>query len=450
MVFAVADSGWLPGDPLSWVMAALIVFVIVNVLAFSRRYLAGDRYQAQHLWGVAFLGGSVLILAFADHLFLFFTAWGISNLLLVRLMIHKPEWTAARKSGLLALKTFGLGLASLGAGFWLLASGAGSSSIRAILASAEATPLSDTTKFGLWLIAIAALTQSAAWPFQRWLVSSLNSPTPVSALMHAGLVNGGGFLLARFAPLYLREPLLLQVLFTIGLFTAILGTTWKLLQPDVKRMLACSTMGQMGFMIMQCGMGLFAPAISHLCWHGLFKAYLFLNTGSVVREERYRAGQVPLTLPTAIIAGLAGIIGAFAFGWISGLGVSLRDTRFIMTALAFMATAQLAAGLLQTSLAPWKLVAAPVLSLVAASLYGLSIRTIDSLLVPLNLMQPQPLNAVYGLGIALLALFWLAVNFQGLSRVSSSQWWKRIYVAALNGSQPHPDTVTASRTSYQY
>ena len=104
--------------------------------------------------------------------------------------------------------------------------------------------------------------------------------------MHAGLINGGGFLLARFAPMLAIQPPILNLIFIAGITTALLGTLWKLMQSDVKRMLACSTMGQMGFMIAQCGLGLFPAAVAHLSWHGLFKAYLFLSTGSAAKEKR--------------------------------------------------------------------------------------------------------------------------------------------------------------------
>jgi len=138
------------------------------------------------------------------------------------------------------------------------------------------------------------MTQSAIWPFHTWLISSLNSPTPVSAIMHAGLINGGGFLLTRFAGLFVQSTGMLQVIFFLGLLTALIGTLWKLMQHDIKRMLACSTMGQMGFMIAQCGLGLFPAAIAHLCWHGLFKAYLFLSSGSAAHEKEWNriSGQV--------------------------------------------------------------------------------------------------------------------------------------------------------------
>jgi len=279
-------------------------------------------------------------------------------------------------------------------------------------------------------------------------VSSLNSPTPVSALMHAGLVNGGGFLLARFAPLFLKQPALLHGLFVAGLATALVGTFWKLLQSDVKRMLACSTMGQMGFMLMQCGMGLFAPAVSHLCWHGLFKAYLFLNAGSVVREKRVAvsaSGNLAVRIPFALLAGIA---GAAAFALISGIDPRFETTGCLMAGFAFMAAAQLAWALLEKSSNIASLVAAPVVGLGSGGLYGLSVRLVEGVLTIPN--QAQPLDVVYAAGFAVAAIVWIALNLNLASKLQSATAWQRLYVAALNGSQPHPKTVTAIRTTYIY
>lgn len=439
-------AGLFRPDRLSWVMATLIVFVAANVLAFSRRYLAGDRQRRLHLVLVFLLAASVLAMAFADHLLALLVAWAVSNLLLVRLMMHKLEWAAARNSGLLALKTFGFGFSMLSAGFWLLADACGSLQIQTIIETSQ--PLSTQARIGLVLVAIAAMTQSAAWPFHRWLLSSLNSPTPVSALMHAGLVNGGGFLLVRFAPLYLEEPGILHLIFVVGLVTAVNGTFWKLIQTDVKRMLACSTMGQMGFMLMQCGMGLFAPAVSHLCWHGLFKAYSFLNAASVIREERVCPQQAGLSPSRFLLACIAGLFGGWAFTQVSGIAFSAENTDFLMAGVAFMASAQVGARFLEGPGRAGKSLILPLIGLISGGLYGISVLLIDLILEPLHVNRPQPLDGVYLTGFAILTLIWVAMNLNLAGRVQSTAIWKRLYVMALNASQPHPATVTSNRNSY--
>ena len=448
MLLFTADQPVFQTDSLSWIMAALIGLVIITVSSFSRRYMAGDRYYRRHAGDIFVLGLGVLVMVFADHLLLLLAGWGLSNLFLVRLMVHKRTWQAARNSGTLAYKTFGLGFLMLGSAAYLLADAAGTASIHGILAQADSLRHSTMT-VALLLMIGAAMTQSGLWPFHKWLTSSLNSPTPVSALMHAGLVNGGGFMLVRFAPLLLTQPVLLKALFIIGMVTAITGTFWKLLQTDNKRMLACSTMGQMGFMVAQCGMGLFAPAVSHLVWHGLFKAYLFLGTGSVLQEKRRPNPFGSITLTSFVLACLFGAGGAIAFAHVASIPMSFHDTGSLMIGLAFMASAQLCRMLLVT-ITPTRILAAFTASVVAGGLYGGSIRLIEMILAPMNVWQPQPLDEVYVAGFAIISLIWLAMNMNATTRLQHSTLWKRLYIAALNGSQPHPATVTATRSTYQF
>jgi NADH-quinone oxidoreductase subunit L len=136
------------------------------------------------------------------------------------------------------------------------------------------------------LIFIGAMSKSAQFPLHMWLPDSLYAPTPVHALLHAGIINAGGFLLARFAPLYDLSPTTLHMVFAIGLLTTLLGSSMMLTQNDIKKTLGYSTVGQMGFMIMECGLGAFALAIFHLIAHGIFKATIFLNCGNVIHVAR--------------------------------------------------------------------------------------------------------------------------------------------------------------------
>ncbi|HXF75802.1 MAG TPA: proton-conducting transporter membrane subunit [Methylomirabilota bacterium] len=136
------------------------------------------------------------------------------------------------------------------------------------------------------LIFIGAMSKSAQFPLHMWLPDSLYAPTPVSALLHAGIINAGGFLLARLAPLYGSSPSTLHLVFAVGILTALLGSSMMLVQSDIKKTLGYSTIGQMGFMIMECGLGAFGLAIFHLIAHGLFKATSFLNCGYVIHAAR--------------------------------------------------------------------------------------------------------------------------------------------------------------------
>jgi len=124
-----------------------------------------------------------------------------------------------------------------------------------------------------------------------WLPDSLYAPTPVTAFLHAGIINAGGFLLTRLAPLYAMSPATLHAVFAIGMLTAILGSSMMLVQNDIKKTLGYSTIGQMGFMIMECGLGAYGLAIFHLIAHGLFKGSIFLNCGYVIHAARQEPRQ---------------------------------------------------------------------------------------------------------------------------------------------------------------
>ena len=366
-------------------------------------------------------------------------------------MVHKAEWSAARASGRLAGKTFALGALFLGLAFGVLYYMTGATSIQAIIQSpAHVADETLLLTIALGLMLLAAMTQSAIWPCHRWLLSSLNSPTPVSAIMHAGLINGGGFLLARFAPLYLIEKNLLLAIFFIGLSTAILGTLWKLIQHDIKRMLACSTMAQMGFMLAQCGLGLFPAAVAHLCWHGLFKATLFLGAGAAAQDKRLLVKEPP-TLVVGFFALLSGLLGSYCFALTSGKDWFALDTSAVLVGVAFITTAQLALTLLQTDL--WKnIFIVAGLSSAAGACYGWSVFIITRWLAPLQISQAQPLSTLYVIGFALLAGCWLATVFRGLwlKPTAVKNLLKPTYVRLLNATQPDPATITAHRNDYQY
>lgn len=137
-----------------------------------------------------------------------------------------------------------------------------------------------------FLFLFAAMMKSAIMPFHLWLPYTSEAPTPVSALMHAGVVNVGGILLNKMAFLLLLTPAVLNVAFVMGLITAIFASILMLAVSDIKRSLGYSTVGQMGYMIMEVGLGAFSLAIYHLMVHGIFKASLFLESGSLINQAR--------------------------------------------------------------------------------------------------------------------------------------------------------------------
>jgi len=136
------------------------------------------------------------------------------------------------------------------------------------------------------LIFIGAMSKSAQFPLHMWLPDSLYAPTTTTGLLHAGIINAAGFLLNRLAPLYGLSPVTLHIVFLIGTVTTFLGASMMLTQNDIKKTLVYSTIGQMGYMVMECGLGAFALAVFHLVAHGVFKATSFLNSGSGIHSAR--------------------------------------------------------------------------------------------------------------------------------------------------------------------
>lgn len=436
-------------DNLSIIMMCLIGFITVSIGSFSVRYLNGNRKQKSFYFNLAALITFVFILVSTDHILLLLASWTISNFFLSKLMLHKHEWEASRQSYLLALKNFGLGSLFLGSSLFILYIASGKTSIQSILQ----TPIETT-----WIISssllmlIAAMTQSALWPFHRWLTSSANSPTPVSAIMHAGIINGSGFLLVRFAPLLSEQALILNIIFITGIISALIGTSWKLMQSDVKRMLACSTMGQMGFMIAQCGLGLFPAAIAHLCWHGLFKSYLFLASGSAAQEDRSEISSPP-SFKHFFLALILGAVGAYMFSNISEKNIFTVDTNLFLIILAMISGTQFALPLVRNnSLNSMVVISFALLAtMFIGTLYGLSVHFIEHILAPLNILKPQPINILHLGALFMMIGAWITILFARQPKNKKyPDWILKIYVRMLNSSQPHPKTITAHHNQYRY
>lgn len=434
-------------DNLARIMIALISFVGIAIGSFAYRYMRGDTHIKNFYFNLIFLLISALCMVSADHIILFFTSWGTANYFLTRLMAHKVFWPAARASAQLARRNFGLGLCTLIGASCLLFYSTGQVSIQLIIQSSIAPEFLYPS---LFLLLITALTQSAIWPFHKWLLSSLNSPTPVSALMHAGLINGGGFLLTRFAPLCLNSINFMRMLFLIGMITAFLGTLFMLVQNDIKRMLASSTMGQMGFMIAQCGLGLFSAAVAHLCWHGLFKAYLFLASGIAAQETRRNLG-FPPSIYNFIFSLGAGALGAGVFAYISNINFFPLQSSFIVVIFAGIAATQLA--LIMTSRGgAISYIAALFGASIGGAFYALSVQMIEILLGH-ELWQPSSLELLHIVPTALFSIAWVSLLFDKKILIRDGNypaWYIKAYAWLITRSQPDPKTITSHRNQYRY
>ncbi|MEI2368878.1 NADH dehydrogenase subunit 5 [Niallia circulans] len=291
----IENAGPFHMDSLAWLMTFFVLAIGLIVQRFSIRYLMGDRSYRKYFTLFTFTTTAASIAWLSGDLRLLVLFWGATLAGLTLLIRLNNGWKVAAESSKVSGYHFLIGWVSLLlAAIWLSHS-TGSWQLSTALSIDNSAGISAWERTGInLLIVLAVIIPAAQWPFQRWLVESVVAPTPVSAIMHAGIVNAGGIMLTRFSPLFNGDlaPTLLLLLFA-GI-SVLVGTGISLVQVDYKRQLVGSTIGQMGFMLIQCALGAYVAAIIHLILHGLFKATLFLQSGSAVRrkeESNYRKKQ---------------------------------------------------------------------------------------------------------------------------------------------------------------
>lgn len=305
-------------DTVSLVMVMLVTFLGAVVLRFSRRYLAGDPDQSRFFSWMSLTLASVLTVVLAGHLVLLLAGWVSTSLCLHRLLLHRPERPGAVFSARKKFVFSRMGDLCLLAAVLILGLGHGTWTLQGVFASVGAGERGGLTAVGL-LLAVCAMLKSAQFPFHTWLPDTMETPTPVSAFMHAGIVNAGGFLIVRFAPIYEETSAGLYLLVGVGTLSAAFGAIVMLAQPSVKRSLAYSTIAQMGFMLLQCGLGAYGLALIHIVAHSLYKAHAFLTAGSTIGVVPRMS--IPLRLPALSIGVLFG--GLMVSGGATALHVLL-------------------------------------------------------------------------------------------------------------------------------
>ncbi len=292
-------------DTVSMVMMMLVSFLGAVVIRFSRHYLAGDPQQSRFFGWMSLTLASVLTVVLAGHLALLLAAWVSTSLCLHRLLLHRPERPGAVFSARKKFVFSRLGDFCLLTAFALLVWRTGEWTLEGVFRSFESQPPAGLGLIGI-LLALCALLKSAQFPFHTWLPDTMETPTPVSAFMHAGIINAGGFLIVRFAPLFEHSRAGLGILIAIGTLSAVFGAIVMLAQPSVKRSLAYSTIAQMGFMLLQCGLGAYGLALIHIVAHSLYKAHAFLTAGSTIGAVPRMS--IPLKLPALTLGVLAGAL----------------------------------------------------------------------------------------------------------------------------------------------
>ena len=285
--------GWLL-DPLTAAMLVMITLVSLCIFIFSTGYMADDKNFTRFFAYLSFFSAAMLGVVIANSLLLLFVCWelvGLASYLLIGFWIHKPSAAAAAKKAFITTRIgdigFFLGLLWLyhGTGTLLFYDDAGPG----CLESAGLLALGAAATSVALLLFCGAVGKSGQFPLHVWLPDAMEGPTPVSALIHAAtMVAAGVFLVARVYPLFTVGAVngvvtpSLTVVVWIGVITALMAALIAVAQSDIKRILAYSTVSQLGLMMVSLGVGGAAAGIMHLLAHGFFKALLFLGSGSVI------------------------------------------------------------------------------------------------------------------------------------------------------------------------
>ncbi len=347
---AALQLGWVL-DPLGAAMLVMVAFVGLLIFVYSVGYMAEDGNFTRFFCFLSLFAGAMLGVVIANSLLLLFACWelvGLASYLLIGFWFQKPEAAAAAKKAFITTRVGDIAL-FLGM-LWLYASGgtlvfydrgAGcleADSVSRLVVQSVAGGLGLTTAIGL-LILVGAMGKSGQFPLHVWLPDAMEGPTPVSALIHAAtMVAAGVFLMARMFPLVapgwgaavegapVGPSATMQAMMWIGAFTALFAAAIAVAQTDIKRILAYSTVSQLGYMFLGLGVGGVAVGMFHLLTHAFFKALLFLGAGSVIHgnheeQDIRRLGGLrrlmPLTFATYAVGmmALAGVPLFFAGFW---------------------------------------------------------------------------------------------------------------------------------------
>ena len=316
-------------DRLTSVMLLLVTTVSALVHIYTIGYMQGEPGYARFFSYIALFTFSMLMLVLADNflqLFVFWEAVGLCSYLLIGHWYERQSAVAAATKAFIVNRVgdfgFILGLLlvfttfdSLDYATVFANVGSAAAKVMNVLEPLGGSLEVSTITVICLLLFMGAVGKSAQFPLHVWLPDAMEGPTPISALIHAAtMVTAGVFMVARLAPLYNASPAAMSVVAVVGAITMVLGATIALTQTDIKRVVAYSTMSQLGYMMMACGLGAYAAGMYHLMTHGAFKALLFLGCGSVIialhhEQDMRRMGglkdRLPITYWTFVVGSLA-------------------------------------------------------------------------------------------------------------------------------------------------
>lgn len=437
---------WHYGNVLKINGFTVLIWTLVNffsalISSYGKNYLEGFRYHVKFSMLSLGFTFSIMVFVMSNHVLLLLTMWLLMGVFMSQLIGVDSRWGEAREASKFALKYFVSGSFFLSVGVVLLAFQADDFTLSGIISKLDTLPKYITLISGLCIIT-AALIQSAIYPFHRWLLSAMTAPTPASALMHAGFVNGSGILLTLFSTVLFASNTLI-ILFIIGGLTAVIAQFTKLLQVNVKQKLACSTIAQMGFMIMQCGLGFFNAAVVHLLLHGFYKAHLFLSAGEEIGHSKpQKQAAIKISPFQAVLVLFFGIVGGYLFIYLTGKGTDINSSVFLTLIVAitvgqvtYNILKEKSLSLLQKTFLP------PLLFICGIVTYAFIYNGVTVLMIDMPMTKvPLSLSAIeIVFGVLFLVGFFIM-------KLGVYRKYPGLYVKLLNISQPYKKTVLMFKT----
>ena len=423
------------------ILSTLLLFMISSLGAaignYSVRYLDGESKQSYFF---KYLMGTVLsaaLLVLSSNMLMFFSMWLGISYNLHRLLVYYKERpqaiVAARKKAIISRFGDLILLIAIVLTYQIF----GSFEFTDIFSQVGGRLLDQDSQLMMsWigvLITIGALTKSAQIPFHFWLPDTMETPTPVSALMHAGVINAGGILIIRMSPL-LQDNLAAHILLTfVGTVSAVFGALCMIVQNDIKKKLAYSTISQMGMMMLACGLGAYSLALFHIFAHSFYKAYAFLSTGMLVEDSKKL--ELKMKAPSISATIFAGI-----FGLSTIVFAGLYDSGQYLPYVTYASILSL--GLFQNffSLEHSKVRHFEILSKILGTLASAIIvySAIEMILVyHMILITPQSMSFdIYVrlvLSVASFAMFWFALVLSARLFNINTPWLEKTYIYLRNG-----------------
>lgn len=426
---------------LTVLMLLLVALIGMVVSRYASTYLTGEPQEGRfHRWLSLTLGLFFMLIS-TGNLWGFLILWILTSLCLHPLLAFYRDRPvaviAARKKYVLHR----IADASLLVAFVLITRALHTSQFTnmAVILAGIHGPLSHSVQLAGGLIVVSALLKSAQFPFHGWLIQVMEAPTPVSALLHAGIIYTGTFLLLRMVPLMSRITWAGDVLIGVGLVSIVVASLMMMIATNIKGSLAYSTCAQMGFMLMECGLGLYTLAVLHITSHAVYKAHAFLSSGSVVDQFRIPVFSTKLrdtTIGKTLLSWVLAIPVVLGMGMVFGTPLLQQKSLLVMGFILTVSLSQLLSHVIderahQGAEFFWTIILLSVL--VSASYFGLNI-VFTALLGTIAPNSAGPAGFVQNViqGLIIAVFIGLLMAQQMVRQISQHPFWQALYVHLHN------------------